>query len=139
MIVFEKEGRTQQVEERETVRIAILERTGWQRTELEPVEVAHTSAEGYNTRKTDADLARIAETQRQATRRTVAAKPKPVVDTARRDITGMQGDLPEDFPGYDSLKEAGIGTYETLREAGDVAAIKVVTKATAGKIRDALR
>lgn len=146
MIVFEKEGRTQQVEEREKTRIAILERTGWQRSEIEPVEAEPTGAEGYETQKTDAELARIAETARIASRRRVEQKPNNVEYPveAKRDITGQQdtpltGELPADFPGYEALKDAGVGTYEALREIGDVAAVKGVTKGTAGKIRDALR
>lgn len=146
MIVFEKNGQTQQVEERETKRMEILERMGWQRSEVEPVE-SQTSAEGYNVRKTDADLARNAETSRQVAKRKVqpTVATLPTVDTeAQRTITGTQltvrtGALPDDFPGYDALKEAGIGTYETLRGVGDIAAVKGIGKATEAKIREALR
>lgn len=147
MIVFEKNGQTQQVEERETKRMEILQRMGWRRSEVKPVE-AQTSAEGYNVRKTDADLARNAETSRQVAKRkvqpTVATQVTAVDTEAQRTITGQQptvrtGALPEDFPGYDALKEAGIGTYETLRGVGDIAAVKGIGKATEAKIREALR
>lgn len=147
MIVFEKNGQTQQVEERETTRIRILERLGWKRSEVEPVVVESTAADGYDVRKTDADIARIAETERQAKRRKVqptAAEVTTVDTTAQRTITGQQptvrtGALPADFPGYDALREAGIGTYETLREVGDLAGVKGIGKATESKIREALR
>lgn len=146
MIVFEKNGQTQQVEERETKRMEILQRMGWRRSEVKPVE-AQTSAEGYNVRKTDADLARNAETSRQVAKRKVqpTVATLPTVDTeAQRTITGTQptvktGDLPADFPGYDALREAGIGTYETLRNAGELTSITGIGKATARQITDALR
>lgn len=139
MIVFVKNGQTQQVEERERKRIEILERSGWQRSDVDPVVVDRTGEDGYSDRKTEGDIARIAAEQRQAKRRKVAAKPQPV-NTAQRDITGMQtGALPEDFPSYEALRDAGIGTYEALREAGDVTAIRGVGQVSAAKINDALR
>jgi len=147
MIVFEKNGQTQQVEERETKRMEILQRLGWKRSEVKPIVVESTAADGYNVRKTDADLARIAETERQVKRRKVqptATQGRAPDTTAQRTITGQQstvrtGALPEDFPGYDALREAGIGTYETLRETGDIASVKGIGKAPESKIREALR
>lgn len=146
MIVFEKNGQTQQVEERETKRMEILQRLGWKRSEVKPIVVESTAADGYNVRKTDADLARIAETERQVKRRKVQPTATQVTapdTTAQRTITGQQptvrtGALPADFPGYDVLRDAGIGTYETLREVGDPSAVKGVSKATAAKISQAL-
>lgn len=54
---------------------------------------------------------------------------------------GDEGDeLPEDFPGYSALSEAGITTRSQLSEMSDedLTGIKGIGAATAGRIREAL-
>lgn len=50
----------------------------------------------------------------------------------------LKGKLPEDFPGYTALTEAGITTYAKLRKAGELTEIPGIGKATAQKITEAL-
>ncbi len=49
------------------------------------------------------------------------------------------GQLPEDFPGIRALREAGIGSFEDLREINDLTSILGIGEATAMEIRNALR
>jgi len=46
--------------------------------------------------------------------------------------------LPDDFPGYGALQEAGISTYTQLRAEENVTDIKGIGPSTAAKIAEAL-
>lgn len=50
----------------------------------------------------------------------------------------LRGKLPEDFPGFKALEEAGITTYAQVRKAGDLTEIKGIGDATAASIAAAL-
>lgn len=50
----------------------------------------------------------------------------------------QKGHLPEDFPGYAALAEAGINTYGQLRKLEDVTTVPGIGPATAEKIKEAL-
>jgi hypothetical protein len=50
----------------------------------------------------------------------------------------LKGKLPEDFPGYAALVDAGIHTYAQLRKAGDITEVPGIRKATAAKIAEAI-
>lgn len=51
----------------------------------------------------------------------------------------QKGHLPEDFPGYAALAEAGINTYGQLRKIEDVTSVPGIGPATAEKIAEALK
>lgn len=64
-----------------------------------------------------------ASTEQTEEEKTEAAKPK-------------QGKLPEDFPGYAALDEAGIHTYAQLRKVKDLLEVPGIGPATAEKIKE---
>lgn len=57
---------------------------------------------------------------------------------ADRVAVGGEQDLPEEFPGYGALTEAGVETFSDLLDVDDLEEVHGIGPVTAGKIRDEL-